>query len=143
MQKLTRWICHNPLNGWCESVPKPKPDSVIRHELVLGRSERELLDTLVTANAATKVVVQPLVALLSEPKSLLALFAILEGLGITDFIPADWLEILQEGASETFDDWIDGVLVAIGDKAEDVAKLTRYMPIYRSYYYLKRAQEAL
>jgi len=111
--------------------------------LVLGRSERELLDTLVTANAATKVVIQPLVSLLSEPKALLALFAILEGLGITDFIPDDWLIILEEGASETFDDWKDGVLAAIGDKAEDVAKLSRYMPIYRSYYYLKRAQAAI
>jgi len=124
-------------------MPKPKPDNIIRHEIVLGRSERELLDTLVTANAATKVVIQPLVSLLSEPKALLALFAILEGLGITDFIPDDWLIILEEGASETFDDWKDGVLAAIGDKAEDVAKLSRYMPIYRSYYYLKRAQEAI
>ena len=124
-------------------MPKPKPNQIIRHELVLGRSERELLDTLVTANAATKVVIQPLVSLLSEPKALLALFAILEGLGITDFIPDDWLIILEEGASETFDDWKDGVLAAIGDKAEDVAKLSRYMPIYRSYYYLKRAQAAI
>jgi len=124
-------------------MPKPKPDNIIRHEIVLGRSERELLDTLVTANAATKVVIQPLVSLLSEPKALLALFAILEGLGITDFIPDDWLIILEEGASETFDDWKDGVLAAIGDKAEDVAKLSRYMPIYRSYYYLKRAQAAI
>ena len=124
-------------------MPKPKPDNIIRHEIVLGRSERELLDTLVTANAATKVVVQPLVSLLSEPQSLLALFAILEGLGITDFIPDDWLKILEDGASETFDDWKDGVLAAIGDKAEDVAKLARYMPIYRSYYYLKRFQAAI
>ena len=124
-------------------MPKPKPDSVIRHELVLGRSERELLDTLVTANAATKVIVQPLVALLSDPQALLALFAILEGLGITDFIPDDWLIILEEGASETFDDWKNGVLAAIGDKADDVAKLARYMPIYRSYYYLKRATKVI
>lgn len=124
-------------------MPKPKPDNIIRHEIVLGRSERELLDTLVTANAATKVIVQPLVALLSDPQALLALFAILEGLGITDFIPDDWLIILEEGASETFDDWMNGVLAAIGDKADDVAKLARYMPIYRSYYYLKRATKVI
>ena len=124
-------------------MPKPKPDNIIRHELVLGRSERELLDTLVTANAATKVIVQPLVSLLSDPQALLALFAILEGLGITDFIPDDWLIILEEGASETFDDWKNGVLAAIGDKADDVAKLARYMPIYRSYYYLKRATKVI
>ena len=54
-----------PLNGWCDSVPKPKPDNIIRHEIVLGRSERELLDTLVTANTANKILT-PLVAGMSD-----------------------------------------------------------------------------
>ena len=36
-------------------MPKVKPDNVVRHELVLGRSERELLDTAVTAIAANRV----------------------------------------------------------------------------------------
>ena len=124
-------------------MPKPKPDSVIRHELVLGRSERELLDTLVTANAATKVVVQPLVSLLSEPQALLALFAILEGLGITDFIPANILTLLKDGAYESFEDFEEAAVNALEGKAESLTRLVRYMPIYRSYYYLKRAQEAL
>jgi len=124
-------------------MPKPKPDQVIRHELVLGRSERELLDTLVTANAATKVIVQPLVSLLSEPQALIAIFAILEGLGITDFIPANILELFKEGAYESFEDFEEAALTALDGKADDILKLTRYMPIYRSYYYIKRAQEAI
>jgi len=124
-------------------MPKPKPDNIIRHELVLGRSERELLDTLVTANAATKVVIQPLVALLSDPQALIAIFAILEGLGITDFIPGNILELFKEGAYESFEDFEEAAVIALEGKADDIAKLARYMPIYRSYYYIKRAQEAI
>ena len=124
-------------------MPKPKPHQIIRHELVLGRSERELLDTLVTANAATKVVVQPLIALLSEPQALIAIFAILEGLGITDFIPANILELFKEGAYNSFEDFEEAAVTALEGKADDIAKLARYMPIYRSYYYIKRAQEAI
>jgi len=46
-------------------MPKPKPDNIIRHEIVLGRSERELLDTVVTANTANKILT-PLVAGMSD-----------------------------------------------------------------------------
>mgnify|MGYP000555641795 FL=1 len=124
-------------------MPKPKPDNIIRHELVLGRSERELLDTLVTANAATKVIVQPLVALLSEPQALLALFAILEGLGITDFIPDNILTLLKDGAYESFEDFEEAAVNALEGQADKLTRLVRYMPIYRSYYYLKKAQGAI
>ena len=124
-------------------MPKPKPDNIIRHELVLGRSERELLDTLVTANAATKVVIQPLVAMLSEPQALIAIFAILEGLGITDFIPSNILDLFKEGAYQSFEEFEEAAVAALEGKADDIAKLTRYMPIYRSYYYIKKAQEAI
>ncbi|NIP28053.1 MAG: hypothetical protein GWO38_30640 [Phycisphaerae bacterium] len=124
-------------------MPKPKPDEVIRHEIVLGRSERELLDTLVTANAATKVVVQPLVSMLSEPQALIALFAILEGLGITDFIPPNVLQLLKDGAYESFEDFEEAAVNALEDSAESLTKLVRYMPIYRSYYYIKKATEAI
>lgn len=30
-------------------MPKPKPDKIVRHELVLGRAEREMLDAAVMA----------------------------------------------------------------------------------------------
>lgn len=124
-------------------MPKPKPDNIIRHEIVLGRSERELLDTLVTANAATKVVIQPLVALLSDPQALIAIFAILEGLGITDFIPANILELFKEGAYESFEDFEEAAVNALEGQAESLTRLVRYMPIYRSYYYIKKAQAAI
>jgi hypothetical protein len=81
--------------------------------------------------------------LLSEPQALLALFAILEGLGITDFIPANILTLLKDGAYESFEDFEEAAVNALEGKAESLTRLVRYMPIYRSYYYLKRAQEAL
>lgn len=46
-------------------MPKPKPDQVIRHEIVLGRVERELLETANAAYTFNKVS-NPLVALISD-----------------------------------------------------------------------------
>ena len=67
-------------------MPKVKPDNVIRHEIVLGRSEREILDTAVTAIAANRVLT-PLVALLSDVSALSAIFILLEATGLIDLIP--------------------------------------------------------
>ncbi len=36
-------------------MPKPKPDKVIRHEIVLGRSERDMLEPFFTALMARNV----------------------------------------------------------------------------------------
>ena len=46
-------------------IPKPKPDQVIRHEIVLGRSERELISDGLLAYQFNRVST-PLVALLSD-----------------------------------------------------------------------------
>jgi len=46
-------------------MPKPKPDQVIRHEIVLGRSERDLLDSALMAYSFNRVAT-PTVALLSD-----------------------------------------------------------------------------
>tara|TARA_R110002020_G_scaffold257740_2_gene471400 strand:- start:19 stop:408 length:390 start_codon:yes stop_codon:yes gene_type:complete len=46
-------------------MPKPKPDQVIRHEIVLGRSERDLLDSALMAYGFNRVAT-PTVALLSD-----------------------------------------------------------------------------
>lgn len=37
-------------------MPKPKPHNIIRHELVFGRAEKEMLDTLVMSKAADNLV---------------------------------------------------------------------------------------
>ena len=46
-------------------MPKPKPDQVIRHEIVLGRAERELVKDGLLAYQINKIST-PLVALLSD-----------------------------------------------------------------------------
>ena len=46
-------------------MPKPKPDQVIRHEIVLGRSERELISDGLLAYQVNRIST-PLVALISD-----------------------------------------------------------------------------
>ena len=58
-------------------MPKPKPDKVIRHEVVLGRSERDMLEPLF-ATLSAKNLITPLVALLSDMSALYALVTIYE-----------------------------------------------------------------
>jgi len=54
-------------------MPKPKPDQVIRHEIVLGRSERELISDGLLAYQVNKIST-PLVALLSDASAMGLLF---------------------------------------------------------------------
>lgn len=46
-------------------MPKPKPDNIIRHEIVLGRADRELIGDAITAYQVNKVLT-PLVAGVSD-----------------------------------------------------------------------------
>jgi len=57
-------------------MPKPKPDQVIRHEIVLGRSERELVEGALVAYQVNRIAT-PTVALLSDAS---AMFLILTAL---------------------------------------------------------------
>lgn len=63
-------------------MPKPKPDQVIRHEIVLGRSERELIESGLVAYQMNKIST-PLVALISDVSAMSFIFSIIGGyLGI-------------------------------------------------------------
>ena len=59
-------------------MPKPKPDQVIRHEIVLGRSERDLLDSALIAYGFNRVAT-PTVALLSDVSAMTFIFSIVGG----------------------------------------------------------------
>ena len=48
-----------------DSMPKPKPDQVIRHEIVFGRSERDLIEGALVAYQVNRIAT-PAVALLSD-----------------------------------------------------------------------------
>ena len=69
-------------------MPKPKPDNIIRHEIVLGRADRELLDTAVTASSATRVLT-PVVALVSAVSAVTTLLFVLDARGFLAMLPPD------------------------------------------------------
>ena len=54
-------------------IPKPKPDQVVRHEIVLGRSERELISDGLLAYQINRIST-PLVALLSDASAMGLIF---------------------------------------------------------------------
>lgn len=53
-------------------MPKPKPDEVIRHEIVFGRSEKEMLEMVAGSYSANRIMT-PLVALLSDASAMIIL----------------------------------------------------------------------
>ena len=84
--------------GMC---PKVKPDNVVRHELVLGRSERELLDTLTTAYTVNRVVT-PITSLLSSTAGLL----LVAGLGLAyleKYLPSYWPDMDDNQLADWFE----------------------------------------
>jgi len=105
-------------------MPKPKPDQVIRHEIVLGSVERDIIDTAVTAYTANRVA-QPLVALLSDNTALIALFTILEATGVIDVIPDEIRLGIQEGVYDSIQALEDAYKKAqeIAQEADNAARI--------------------
>jgi len=61
-------------------MPKPKPDQVIRHELVLGSVERKLLDEATTAYQVNKIAT-PIVNLMNDVTGMIVLLSLLASVG--------------------------------------------------------------
>lgn len=100
-------------------MPKPKPDEVIRHEIVLGRTEREMMETVIAGITFNRVAT-PTVALLSDVSALSAIILILEATGIIDLdrgIFGELLDQLSAGAFSTFQE-----LQEAADKAIEAAE---------------------
>lgn len=89
-------------------MPKPKPDNIVRHELVLGRAERELLDTATTAYTANRIM-SPLTNLLSSNAGLLLVSGVLLAY-LERYLPEDWKEMSDDQLS----DWFDTSNIALG-----------------------------
>ncbi len=115
-------------------MPKPKPDNIIRHEIVLGRADRELLDTAVTAYTANRVLT-PLVALVSDVSALTAIFIVLEASGFLDIIPAELRENIELGGIKTLEEaenaWKELEVIAevAAGAAPTAAKLGTPLPV--------------
>ena len=96
-------------------MPKPKPDEIIRHEIVLGRAEREMLDTAIAGMTFNRVAT-PAVALLSDVSALSAIILVLEASGIIDLdkgIFGDLLNKLESGSYATAQELLDAFDAAI------------------------------
>jgi len=89
-------------------MPKPKPDNIVRHEIVLGRSERELLDTATTAYTANRIM-SPLTELLSSNAGLLLVSGVLLAY-LERYLPEDWKEMSDDQLS----DWFETSNIALG-----------------------------
>ncbi len=82
-------------------MPKPKPDNIVRHEIVLGRAERELLDTATTAYTANRVL-SPFATLLSSTAGLL----LVAGLGLAyheKYLPENWKDMTDNQLTDWFE----------------------------------------
>jgi len=82
-------------------MPKPKPDQVIRHEIVFGRSERELISDGLLAYQVNRIST-PLVALLSDAS---AMGLILGGLATYYGFKFDVGTRTYDNALELYNDW--------------------------------------
>ena len=89
-------------------MPKPKPDNIIRHEIVLGRSERELLDTITTAYTANRIVT-PLTQLLSSNAGLLLVSGVLLAY-LEKYLPKNWRDMDDNQLA----DWFETSNIALG-----------------------------
>ena len=89
-------------------MPKPKPDNIVRHEIVLGRSERELLDTATTAYTANRIM-SPLTELLSSNAGLLLVSGVLLAY-LERYLPPEWKDMDDNQLA----DWFETSNIALG-----------------------------
>ena len=99
-------------------MPKPKPDQVVRHEIVLGRSERELISDGLLAYQINRVST-PLVALLSDASAMGLIFA---GLGTYYGFKFDIIPNAAQSTADLYNDFkvqYDAAKQAAGDIQDD------------------------
>lgn len=77
-------------------MPKPKPTQVIRHEIVLGRSEKEMIEGVIGAYQFNRVST-PVVAALSDVSFLIFLGSVLAAWKVID--EETWEALAGEGAA--------------------------------------------
>lgn len=82
-------------------MPKPKPDQVVRHEIVFGRAERELISDGLLAYQINKIST-PLVALLSDAS---AMGLILGGIATYYGFKFDVGTRVYESGLDLYNDW--------------------------------------
>ena len=89
-------------------MPKPKPDHITRHEIVLGRSERELVDTLTTAYTVNRVA-SPVVELMSSKTGMLLVLGLILS-QLEKYLPPDWYDMTNSAIM----DWFEAQNIILG-----------------------------
>ena len=80
-------------------MPKPKPNQIIRHEIVLGRSEKEMIDTLVMGQTIRNMVIPAAITVAAA------------GVGVAGYSLYQWL---KDGPFEDILKAKDAVVQATG-----------------------------
>lgn len=98
-------------------MPKPKPDQVIRHEIVMGKAERALLTDTLGAYQFNKIS-SPIVAGLSDVTFVATVAAVL-GYSIGQILDEmglepNWREIVSEMTPDQIEDWLETQNLKVG-----------------------------
>ena len=98
-------------------MPKPKPTEIIRHEVVLGKAERQLLRDAAEAYQFNKIST-PIVAGLSDV-TFTATVAGLLAFGLAGMLDRmgldpDWREIVSDMTPDQVHDWLETQNLALG-----------------------------
>ena len=105
-------------------MPKPKPDQVIRHEIILGRVERDLVETATMAYTVNRVAT-PLVALLSDISAMTIILSLVATyLGFKYEVP----QLIGGQMADLYADF-DAQFQAAKDKAEAAGESLAYAQI--------------
>ena len=96
-------------------MPKPKPDEVIRHEIVLGRAEREIVRDLQLSYTFNRISspftnLSPSGALLLSGSGLLLLDYVLDNIGLDP----DWKQIIVDMTPDGIKDWFETQNLVLG-----------------------------
>ena len=98
-------------------MPKLPPNEIIRHELVLGKAERELFRNTLEAYQFNRIA-DPIVKGLSDvtfTATVAALLALVLGRALDDLgLDPDWREITKDMTPEQIKDWLESQNIVIG-----------------------------
>jgi len=96
-------------------MPKPKPDNVVRHEIVLGRAEREIIRDAQIAYSVNRIAT-PITGMsasgfvVAGGAAVIVIDYILDHLGLDP----NWREIIEDMTPDQVSDWLESQNLVLG-----------------------------
>ena len=96
-------------------MPKPKPDNIVRHEIVLGTAERQIVRDAQTAYSINRIA-SPITNMsasgfvVAGGAAIVVIDYILDHLGLDP----NWREIIEEMSPEQVSDWLESQNLVLG-----------------------------